>query len=40
MMEPIRVTRTTAAKPKPKDAELGFGTAFTDHMFIADFEEE
>jgi branched-chain amino acid aminotransferase len=40
MMEPIRVTRATAKKAKPQDAELGFGTVFTDHMFIADFEEE
>src|SRR5215470_12878301 len=40
MSEPIRVTRATALKPKPKDAELGFGQIFTDHMFVADFQEE
>ena len=40
MIEPIRITRATARKPKPKDAELGFGTVFTDHMFVANFQEE
>ncbi|MEK7710007.1 MAG: branched-chain amino acid aminotransferase [candidate division NC10 bacterium] len=36
----IRITRATTKKPKPKDSELGFGTVFTDHMFLADFQEE
>jgi len=40
MTEAIRITRATALKPKPRDAELGFGQLFTDHMFIADFQEE
>ncbi len=40
MSEPIRITRTTARKPRPKDSELGFGQFFTDHMFVMDFEEE
>ncbi len=40
MSEPIRITRASAKKPKPKDHELGFGTVFTDHMFVADFQEE
>jgi branched-chain amino acid aminotransferase len=40
MSDAIRITRATAKKPKPKDHELGFGTVFTDHMFIADFQEE
>ena len=40
MMEPIRITRAAAKKTKPRDADLGFGTVFTDHMFVADFEEE
>ncbi len=40
MSEPIRITRATTRKPKPKDSELGFGTIFTDHMFLADFQEE
>ncbi len=40
MTDAIRITRATARKPKPKDHELGFGTVFTDHMFVADFQEE
>jgi branched-chain amino acid aminotransferase len=40
MSEPIRISRATAGKPQPKDGELGFGTVFTDHMFVADFQEE
>ena len=40
MTHPIRITRATQKKPKPRDHELGFGTVFTDHMFVADFQEE
>jgi branched-chain amino acid aminotransferase len=40
MSDAIRITRASAKKPKPKDTELGFGTIFTDHMFLADFQEE
>src|SRR5262249_36274430 len=40
MNEPIRITKATQLKPKPKDADLGFGQIFTDHMFLADFQEE
>jgi branched-chain amino acid aminotransferase len=40
MTEPIRITRAATLKQKPKDADLGFGTVFTDHMFVADFQEE
>src|SRR5215475_7860502 len=40
MSEAIRINKTTAPKPKPKDAELGFGQIFTDHMFLCDFQEE
>ena len=40
MKEPIRVTRASTLKTRPKDSELGFGQLFTDHMFLADFEEE
>jgi branched-chain amino acid aminotransferase len=40
MTQPIRITRATHKKPKPRDNELGFGTVFTDHMFVADFQEE
>ncbi len=40
MAEAIRITKATAPKPKPKDKDLGFGQIFTDHMFVADFQEE
>ena len=40
MSEAIRITRAATLKPKPKDAELGFGQLFTDHMFLTDFQEE
>jgi branched-chain amino acid aminotransferase len=40
MNEAIRITRTTVLKPKPVDSELGFGQIFTDHMFVADFQDE
>src|SRR2546430_15811813 len=40
MSDAIRVVKASTHKPKPKDAELGFGNAFTDHMFVADFQEE
>jgi len=40
MLNPIRVTKATTLKKKPKDGELGFGQLFTDHMFLADFQEE
>src|SRR5436190_3194561 len=40
MSEPIRITRTTSKKDKPKDKDLAFGNVFSDHMFVANFEEE
>jgi branched-chain amino acid aminotransferase len=40
MTDAIRVTRTTKKKPKTKDADLGFGQVFSDHMFVVDFQEE
>ena len=40
MSDAIRITRATTRKPKPKDSDLAFGTVFTDHMFVADFQEE
>src|SRR5882672_1829947 len=40
MSEPIRITRTTSKRDKPKDKDLAFGNVFTDHMFVANFEEE
>ena len=40
MSEPIRITKAPTLKKKPKDSELGFGIIFTDHMFVANFQEE
>jgi branched-chain amino acid aminotransferase len=40
MLNPIRTAKATTLKKKPKDADLGFGQIFTDHMFLADFQEE
>jgi branched-chain amino acid aminotransferase len=40
MTEAIRISFATTKKPKPQDSELGFGTVFTDHMFVMDFQEE
>lgn len=33
----IKVIKTTAPKKKPDEANLGFGTYYTDHMFIMDY---
>ena len=33
----IKVTRVAKTGTRPKDADLGFGTAFTDHMFVMDY---
>jgi len=40
MSDAIRIIRTTRKKEKPKDKDLAFGTDFTDHMFLVDFQEE
>jgi branched-chain amino acid aminotransferase len=40
MSEPIRIQKTTTKKERPKDKDLTFGTVFTDHMFVVEFEEE
>jgi branched-chain amino acid aminotransferase len=40
MADPIRITRAATRKTRPKDSELGFGTLFTDHMFLANFQEK
>jgi branched-chain amino acid aminotransferase len=40
MTDAIRITRATQKKEKPEDKDLAFGTDFTDHMFLADFQEE
>ena len=40
MIDTVRITKATTRKEKPKDSDLAFGTVFTDHMFLMDFEEE
>ena len=40
MIDTIRITKATTRKERPKDSDLTFGTVFTDHMFLMDFEEE
>ena len=35
----IAITRTTAPKPKPDPAKLGFGQYFTDHMFVMNYTQ-
>lgn len=36
----IKVTLTNAPKAKPQDeSKLGFGTIYTDHMFVMDYDE-
>ncbi|AZO77788.1 MULTISPECIES: branched-chain amino acid aminotransferase [unclassified Bosea (in: a-proteobacteria)] len=35
----LAITRTTAPKPIPEDVAGTFGTYFTDHMFLMDFNE-
>lgn len=35
----ILVTKTTTPKEKPAFDQLAFGTVFTDHMFVMDYEE-
>jgi branched-chain amino acid aminotransferase len=39
MATSITVQRTTKPRPRPKDDELAFGKIFTDHMFLADWDE-
>ncbi len=37
----IKINKTNTPKMKPsQDTDLGFGTIFTDHMFIMDYNEE
>src|SRR5262245_15574006 len=40
MSDAIRISKAATKKPKPKASELGFGSVFTDHMFVMDFQEE
>ena len=39
-MMQLTITQTQTLKPKPDDARLGFGTIFTDHMFVMDYSDE
>lgn len=36
----ISITKSTAPKPKPKDADLAFGSEFTDHMFLMNYHTD
>ncbi len=38
-MEKIRIERTTAPKPKCDMSKVAFGTVFSDHMFLMDYEK-
>ena len=38
-MTNIAITRTTKPQPRPSDDSLTFGTVFTDHMFVMDYED-
>ncbi len=39
MSTAISVQRTTNPRPRPRDDDLGFGKIFTDHMFLAEWDE-
>lgn len=39
-MNNIRIVKTQTPKSKPENHELGFGTVFTDHMFVMDYNLE
>jgi branched-chain amino acid aminotransferase len=36
-MSDIQIKKTTSRKARPADADLKFGTVFTDHMFLMDY---
>lgn len=36
----LKITRAAQTGTRPKDEDLGFGTAFTDHMFVMDYAPE
>ncbi|WP_059102939.1 branched-chain amino acid aminotransferase [Shouchella shacheensis] len=36
----LEVMKSVHGKPKPEADELGFGTYFTDHMFVMDYTED
>lgn len=39
-MTEIQIKLTTSRKPRPADADLTFGTVFTDHMFVMHYAED
>jgi branched-chain amino acid aminotransferase len=39
-MSDILIRKTASRKPRPADADLKFGTVFTDHMFLMDYAED
>ncbi|MCL1896160.1 MAG: branched-chain amino acid aminotransferase [Clostridiales bacterium] len=39
LIKQLKITKTENPKAKPDPATLGFGEVFTDHMFIADYDE-
>lgn len=36
----IKITRAETNRTRPEDSALGFGTVFTDHMFVMDYSQE
>jgi branched-chain amino acid aminotransferase len=36
----IKITKTTNPKPLPDESNLGFGSIFTDHMFIMEHNDD
>ena len=39
-MEKIKIERNTSPKTKPDPTKLGFGTYFSDHMFVLNYDSE
>jgi branched-chain amino acid aminotransferase len=39
-MMQLTLTKSGTPKPKPDETRLGFGTIFTDHMFVMDYNTE
>ncbi len=36
----LKITRVSKPGTRPKDEDLGFGSVFTDHMFVMDYEKD
>jgi len=36
----LTITKSETPKPKPDETQLGFGSFFTDHMFVMDYSRE